>query len=419
MQTTRIPYSMIYKGLAVIFLLAVFSGCGKFSKNVNGETFTFTSYRDIPGVTENEINAVEALREKTPFFVYGMLSTTETFIGENGEIGGYSAMFCEWLSQLFGIPFKPAVYEWGDLLAGINAKKIDFTGEMTATDERRKTFFMTDAIVERSVKLLRHIDSRPFTEVIHSRPLRCCFLEGTTTINDITSRLHGEYKIILVNSYKAVYQAIRNGEADAYFFEGPLEADFDIYDDVIIEDFFPVIYSSVSLTTKNPDLQPVISIVQKALHNGSLSYLADLYQIGKNEHRRHKLFMRLSDEEKAYIQNHHVVSFAAEYDNYPISFYNKYEKQWQGIAYDVLRELEILTGLTFKINNDQYAEWPKLLSSLESGEVSMISELLQSEDRVGLFLWPQSFIMKDNYALISRSNYPSISISDVLRIKVG
>jgi PAS domain S-box-containing protein len=383
------------------------------------ETPAYTSYRDIPGVTEDEIKAIEALREKTPSLVYGMLSTTETFIGEDDEIGGYSVLFCAWLSQLFGIPFKPAIYDWGDLMAGMDAGEVDFTGEMTATAERRKTYFMTDAIVQRSIKTFRLADSKPVAEIIRSGPLRGCFLEGTTTIRAVTSHLRGEYEIIRVNSYRSAYRALKNGEADVFFEEGTAEAAFAMYDDVIVEDFLPVVYSPVSLTTKNPALQPVISVVQKALHSGSLGYLTGLYKRGENEHRRHKLFMRLSAEEKAYIHNNPVVSFAAEYDNYPVSFYNKYEQQWQGIAHDILREMETLTGLTFKITNDYDAEWPELLYSLESGKTSMITELLYLDKRAGLFLWPQTVIMTDNYALISQSDYPGISINEILRVKVG
>jgi PAS domain S-box-containing protein len=415
----RISNKAIFTIIAAVFLLAAFSGCVKSKKIPVGETFTFTSYHAIPGVTEEEIKAVEALREKNPFFVYGMLSTNETFIGENGEIRGYSALLCEWLSQLFGIPFKPVIYEWGDLIAGMDTGEVDFTGEMTATAERRKTYFMTDAIAERSIKTFRLLDSKPIAEIIKSSPLRCCFLEGTTTINNVISRLHGDYEIILVSNYNEAYKALTSDEADVCFAESPAEAVFDIYDDVITEDFLPVIYSPVSLTAKNPALQPVISIVQKALHNGCLDYLSGLYKLGENEHRRHKLFIRLSEEEKAYIREHPAVSFAAEYDNYPVSFYNKYEKQWQGIAHDILREVEALTGLTFKIANERHAEWPELLQSLETGEVSMISELLFLEERAGAFLWPQAVVFTDNYALISKLNYPGIIINDILRVKIG
>ena len=109
---------------AAVLLLIMLSACHKPPLQQVDETPAFTSYRDIPGVTEDEMKAIEALRERTPFFIYGMSESTETFTGENGEIGGYTALFCKWLSQLFGITFKPAVYEWGDLVDGINAEKI-------------------------------------------------------------------------------------------------------------------------------------------------------------------------------------------------------------------------------------------------------------------------------------------------------
>jgi PAS domain S-box-containing protein len=414
----RISNKTIYRIIVIVLLFALFSGCGKPSKNTD-RAFAFASYRDIPGVTNDEIAAIEALQGKKSSFTYGMLSTSETFVGENGEIEGFSALLCGWLSQLFGISFKTAFYEWGDLIAGLSSHEIDFTGEMTATEERRKTWFMTDAIVERAVKTFRLADSKPIMEIIRTRPLRCCFFEGTTTINDVTSRLHGEYEIILANSYDDFYKALKSGY-DACFFEGPNEAAFDIYEDVISEIFLPMIYSPVSLTTRNPELKSVISVMQKALRNGGLDYLTDLYKLGEDQYRRHKLFMRLTEEEKTYIQNHPVISLAAEYDNYPISFYNRYEKKWQGISFDVLSEVEELTGLTFAITNDQNAEWPELLHKLEIGEVSMITDLSHSDERVGLFLWPETAIITDNnFALISKLDYPGIQVNDVLRVTVG
>ena len=402
-----------------MLLLIMLSACHKPAVHRQHEMPDFTSYRDVPGVTEDEIRVIEALQKKTPFFVYGMMSSTEAFVGENGEIGGFAALFCDWLSQLFGIPFKPVLYEWGDMMEGLEKGEVDFTGEMTATAERRKTWFMTDTIAERSIKTFRLADSKPVMEIIRSRRLRCCFLEGTTTIDEVTSRLQDKYVITLVDSFGDAYHALKNGEADAFFDESPSEAVFDVYDDIIAEDFLPVIYSPVSLSAKNHELLNVISVMQKALHNGCIDHLIGLYKQGEDEYRRHKLFMRLTEEEKAYIRDHLVVSVAAEYDNYPISFYNKYENKWQGIAHDILKELESLTSLNFEITHDNNTEWPELLSSLENGYTSLITELLYSEERAGLFLWPKSVIMTDNFALISKSDFPNISINDILRINIG
>jgi signal transduction histidine kinase len=415
------------RAVTLFAILAVFLGAAAFAqappRTPAGASLTgggvFATYRDIPGVTSEEIRSIEALRGKRPHFVYAMLLNTEMFVGEEGKIEGFGALFCDWLSQLFGITFKPAIYNWGDLIAGIKSNEIDFTGELTATEERRQTYFMTDAIAERWIKIFRLAGSKPIIEIIQSRPVRCCFLDGTVTIDAVTSHMMGRYEIILVNDDSTAYSMLKSGNVDAYFDENTAEAEFCGYGDVIAEDFLPITYNPVSMTTNNPELKHIISTVQKALQNGATSYLTSLYNKGENEYRRHVLFTRLSEEEKAYIRAHSVVSFAADYDNYPISFYNKYDGEWQGIAHDLLRGLEALTGLTFEVANGKNTDFPALMDMLSSGEASMLSELLHSPEREELFLWPKTAILEDHYAFISKLDYPRLRINDVLSVSVG
>jgi signal transduction histidine kinase/ABC-type amino acid transport substrate-binding protein/AmiR/NasT family two-component response regulator len=408
-----------YAVLALVFLLVVFSGCGKTAGDGDDGSYKYTSFRDIPGVTDDEIRAIEALQNQRASFTYGMMPGTEAFLKSNGEMGGYSALFCEWLSELFGIPFKLTFYEWGDLLADLQSGKVDFTGELTATDERRKSYFMTDAIAERSVKTFRIKDSRPLTEIEWQRPPIYGFLDGTTTINDVSSRLSGEYETALFYDYGTVYLKLKNGEIDVFFDESSAEAAFDIYGDVTTSDFSILIYNSVSLTTQNAALAPLVSVMQKALENGSVRYLTKLYNSGNEDYARHKLLMRFTEEERAYIRENPVIRFAAEHDNYPVSFYNTRDKEWQGIALDVLAEVRTLTGLSFKVVNSPRTEWPDLLKMLENREVSMITELIRSEERKNRFLWPDNEILTDYTVLISKLEHPDINVNEILYIKVG
>ena len=128
-RSGRIGYSM----LVSVLIIAAFCGCGKASEKSTGFEIGQPSFRDIPGVSGDEIIAIESLQSKYSSFVYGMNPTTEAFIGKSGEIEGYAALFCDWLTQMFGIPFTPALYEWGDLLTGLRSGGIDFTGEIMAT----------------------------------------------------------------------------------------------------------------------------------------------------------------------------------------------------------------------------------------------------------------------------------------------
>jgi signal transduction histidine kinase/DNA-binding response OmpR family regulator/ABC-type amino acid transport substrate-binding protein len=414
---------MLYKkmrtAVCAVLLLYITAGCEDSRvPPVLDEYPFYTDYRDIPGITEGEIKAVQALKEQYGSFVYGMVLSTETFYNEQGELRGYSVLLCNWLSQLFGIPFTPVIYEWDELIKGLEDSTIDFTGELTATAERRKTYFMTDVIAERSVKFMRIAGSEPLSRIEAERPLRYGFLEGVITSDLVMPHVEKNTEAVFIGNYETAYKMLKNGEIDAFFDEGTAEAAFDIYGDVTAEEFFPLIH--VLFTTKNRSLQPVVSIVQKALRHGTARDLAEKYNDGLKEYMRHKLFLLLSPEEKAYIKEHsRGIPIAAEYDNYPVSFYNVREKQWQGIAFDVLKKTEELTGLSFRQVNDENAEWPELMEMLENGEAALITELIRSEEREGRFLWTDKPFTTDYYALLSKSGFRDLQINEVRFVKVG
>ena len=421
--------------IAVFLLVVVFttisSGCAASSTD-NTETsksdvHPITSFRDIPGITEAEIRSVEALQEKYEYLIFGMTPTTEMFIDvHDGELNGYSVLFCRWLTELLGIEFRPMQYEWGNLIEGLAEHKIDFTGELTATEERRNPtdpdkmpYFMTDPIAIRTIKGF-HLEGREsLKEISMSRPVRYIFFEGTSTIDDVTEHLQGEYEIITVNDFDTAYQKLKSGEGDQFFDESCAESAFDEFGNVVAVDFLPLIYSPVSLSTQNPELEVIISVVQGALHGDTIRYLTKMYKTGYSEYHKHKMTMKLNAEERRFIEDNPVIPFAVEYDNYPISFYNEQEGEWQGILFDVLEKVEELTGLTFEIANSTNAGWTELLGMLDSGDVSFISELIRTPEREGRYLWPDTSLITDNYALISKTETPNISANEILHARVG
>jgi PAS domain S-box-containing protein len=408
--------------LAALFLVFIFSNCGKSAGKQSDKTPIFTSFRDIPGVTADEIMAIEALQREYNSFVYGMNPTTETFVDRfnHDQISGFSTLFCEWLSGLFGIPFTPTLYNWGDLLAGLESGEIDFTGDLMATPERRKTFFMTDPIVERSLRAFRIEGELPLSVIAQSRPLRFAFLENSAAFAPVSEVVEYPFEGVFVSDFPSAYELLKNGSADAFLVMGISSAAFDDYGNVTSELFFPPVFNSASLSTRNPRFSPLIGVVQKALQQDSVRHhLAALYKIGKNDFRRHSLFMRLTEDELKYLQNKTVVKFAAEVDNYPVSFFNNHENTWQGVAHDVLDELEDITGLKFEIANDTNVNWSILLNMLERGDVAMITELVWTDERAGRFLWPHTAIMEDRAMLMSKIEYPDIDISEIQNIRIG
>ena len=410
--------------LLLLLPLMVFSACKEKPNAPQRDTVTYyRNYQDIPGVTQEEIKAIEEIKRTRPFLLYGANPSTEAFYREDGTPGGYCGLLLQRLSDLFGIPFKLGIYEWGDLLAGLRDYSIDLSGELTATPDRQRIYFMTMSSSERSIKVMRLIGSQPLDRIARQHPISYGFLSNTTTLDLVKPFIDPGSNIVQVEDYIEAHKLLISGDIDAFFEESPAEAAFDEFGDVLAEDFFPLIYSHVSLTTGNPELSPLITVLDKYLQNGGIQELATFNTQGYREYQHHKYLSQLTQDERSYLLNKLLyggeIPIAAEFDNYPLCFWNEQEKEYQGIAIDTMNEISKLTNLNFVPQNKYTDGWATLQKMLETGQVSMVSELIPSDERKGLFLWSSLPYATDYYAMISKLEYPEVSINEVLYNRVG
>ena len=405
---------------AILISICLLTGCGKNQKTHDDYVMRYSSFLDIPGVTAADIDAIEDIKTKYDSFIIADAYSTESFYNRNGEVQGFLSLFCDWMTELFGIRFYPEIHDWGDLMAGLESGAIDFTGDLTVTEERLQNgYYMSDAIAERLVKLIRIVDSTPLFEIADERPLRYAFLSDTITIDDVSRLANEEFTYVEVDDYDEAYRLLKTGEIDAFIDEGVAEAAFDSFGDVRTYEYLPLIFGPVSLTTRNPELAPIITVLQKALDDGAIRYLTDMYNNGETQYFKNKLYTQLNDEEMDYISGSAGIPFVAEYDNYPVSFYNTREGQWQGIVFDVIKEIEKITDLSFEIINEHGTDWTHILDMLENGNAYMVTELIRTPDREGRFLWPNKPIVIDYYALLSRADYPDVKLNEISYSKVG
>ncbi|MDR1688616.1 MAG: transporter substrate-binding domain-containing protein [Clostridiales bacterium] len=418
----RIAKRALCTVISVIIILSALSSC---EADINSSAPAaakqpFASFLDFPEITDEEIAAIELLKKRRTPFVYGMNRGIEAF-EQNGEMHGFAVMFCRLLGELFGMEFQLNLYEWDELMRGLDTHGIDFTGDMALSAERQNGgYIMTDKIAERSLKYTQHINSKSLAEIAQDRKLKFVFVATAATVTDVASLSYYDFETIYADNHTDAYRMLEEGTADAFFDKGVAEADFNVNGELIVQNFFPIINIPVSLTTKNPELEPIISAMQKALQDETFRrYLKDLYDIGEKEFTKHRLLVQITEEEWEYIRNNPVIPFVAEHYNYPLCFYNDHENQWGGIFFDVLTQVEQFTGLKFEQVNDQTEEWPQLLEKLESGQAYVISELLPSRGQQNRFLWAKQALITDYYTLISKADAPNISLRDVMNARVG
>jgi signal transduction histidine kinase/CheY-like chemotaxis protein len=282
---------------------------------------------------------------------------------------------------------------------------------------------MSQAIAERTIKITRLRDATPLNILKNSKTIVFGFLDGATTQNLIRSLSPYDYETQTVTSFEQAWQALSSGRIDAFLDESTSGPAFDAHPEVETLDFFPVIYSPVSLSTANSDFEAIITVLDKALDAGAIKTLTGFYNLGEREYLRLKFNQSLNPEERLYLDELKAtkkpVLFGAEWDNYPISFFNEEENQFQGSALDVIEKIRDISGINFQLYNHERLTWPHLLEILEGGKVSFITEVIPTDDRQGRFLWPKNSFQTDNYALLSKESTPDVYLNEVLFSSVG
>ncbi|MCL1854771.1 MAG: diguanylate cyclase [Clostridia bacterium] len=381
------------------------------------------TYKDIPGVTAEEIAAIEALKSQRNSLSYGAVLATEAFILPGGVQAGFTIKFCALLSELFGIRFVQEIYNWHTLLEKLKSLSLDFTGELTPTEERMSTYRMSHPIAERMLRVFTHKGSRKVQTEADIAGRKIGFLENSVTAASIRSIYPVPFQSVAVDTFHTAAWMIETGEIDAFVGEAVAEPAFDEYDFIRSSLFLPMVHEPVSMTTANPELAPIISVLDKYIAAGGVDRLYALYREGDFEYARYKLHRSLTLEERAYLddlkQRGAAVSVAFEHDNYPVSFYNEKEKDFQGIALDVLVEIRKLTDIRFEAATEKNAIWAEMLEKVRAGKIQMTAQLLYSEARRDHFLWSAVPYSRSYYAIMSKSDSPNLASYQIVRTTVG
>lgn len=393
------------------------------SSNVSANVGSIQSYKDIPGITQEEIDAIEALKQEQNSFSYGLYYSTEAFVLPDGTFAGYAAKFCGLMSDLFGIEIEQKFCDQESLISGLSNMEIDFTGELTPMLIKFARFYITQPIAQRTLRIFGFADCiDEIKEESDINGLKLGFLEGSLSIDLIAEYYNKpQYERVLVSNTAAAVEALESGAIDLFIVNGVLEPMFEEYDFIKSKEFFPLAFIPVSLGTVNPALESFISVMNKYIDAGGIDRLYEFYEEGEKEYARYKFYKSLTEEERTWLKSRQntPVKVVLGGNYYPVLFYNKADKEFQGISIDLMNEIGELTGLTFEVKNEKDITMQSLMELLQTGEVSMTPHLLYTPERKEAFIMSDISFAAARYALISKLDYPNLAIHQLDRLNIG
>jgi len=378
----------------------------------------YTDYREIPGITETEIQNIEKIKDSYKKLTLGVPFCADSYSRDNELISGFMMYLSEKLSVLFDIPFTLVIGDEGTPVSTVQERQnYDFYYEISA----HKSKMAIDTGIPHYVHAFR-IDTPPNMLSKHTQITRYAVIENSPIPQNI-NLMSNQIELKYVSDYNEAIELLETGMIDAFLDYDTADIEFYSHPDIVSSEFLPLITGTVCVATLKPGLLPIISVLGKYMINGGKEEITELYTQGLYDYNRHKLYFLLSEEEKNYIdlytQSDSFTPFAASYDNYPICFYNEEMKEYQGISIDVLNEIEKLTGLKFQPSNSVGTPWYELLNDLINKRTTFVSELMYTPARSEHFIWPEEPYAQNEYVLVSRVTEKNIVPAEIPNHRVG
>ncbi|MDR3310927.1 MAG: transporter substrate-binding domain-containing protein, partial [Oscillospiraceae bacterium] len=285
----------------------------------------YATFRDVPGVTADEIAAIEEISAQSAVLLYGMTSSTECFFDNASNSNkGYAVLFCKWLTDFFGVRFRPNIYEWDVLMRGLDSGEIQFSGDISSRMTAADGFYSTDAIAERRIVFVSS-DGMTMTRrrvENDNRQMRYGFLKGASAYEIVAPYLGEDAEFVEISDYVDMRQKLMLGQIDALAMDETVDVIFPPDDNFVTETFEPIAFNSVSMATADERYAPFISVLQKYLDAAGTYKLRDMYEDGRTVYLQYRLHQRLGDAHFSYIDAHATaetaVRIAIDRDDYPV-----------------------------------------------------------------------------------------------------
>ncbi|MDR2388087.1 MAG: response regulator [Deltaproteobacteria bacterium] len=384
-------------------------------------TSYLTDYRKIPGVTQEEMAAIEALKNQG--LVFGTLRSGKAFEREDQKKGGFLIKFSEALSKMFGLEIKQVFIKPAELVEALSSGSIDLSCEIDL--DQGQGFIKTESpIFKRQVTVFKSLKPKGDKESLAKAGKKAYGFLEESSVKDMV--LESQAEPVEVLYYKDYYQAIRGlnqGEIEAFFDESNAFIFFRRYSDIDGKYFFPTEEKYDYLMTGKEELAPIISVVEKFLDAGGTNYLFNLHDLSVEEYRKIYFEDSLDEEQKQYLTGlrslGQPIKVALDSNNYPESFYNKISEKFEGIAPDTLEVMSSVTGLNFEIVSKPTESENEVTADLLAGRADMMTSVNYQPLDSKVFISGSIILSLDRYALIGKNTKSDLFHSQIPYVKVG
>jgi len=215
-----------------------------------------SNYKDIPGITQSEIDTIELVKDHRDKLIYGIPESSEAFLMPGtGELGGFVSILGSDLSAFFGIEIEPQLHERDHLAAIFDAGQIDFTSEFSALSGQNTQYFASLPIANRMMMVYTSKLNGSLEEIKKIRRPRYAFLAASDMYSHVYNAEGDSFDAFFAQSGAELLSLLEDGTVDAFFEDDILKDFFSRSGIIAATDYYPLYSGRFRLRRHSPNLK--------------------------------------------------------------------------------------------------------------------------------------------------------------------
>ena len=325
------------------------------------------------------------------------------FVDKSGKHSGISEDYLKLIAQKSGLTFKIEANVWSETLVKMKAGKFDGLTCAVATEDRKEYLNFTTPYVVMPLAIITQSGRHDIKSVVD--------LEGKTVAVNRGSYLHEwlrntypNLKLYLTTSNDASLEAVSFSKADAYI--GNIAVATYIIkqkylSNLKVVDKMPNMQTAVSLAVRK-DAPLLYAIFQKTLNHISQEENDVIMQRWFERSKidpfisQKKSVVSLSDEERAWITTHPLISVGCGKDWAPFDFVGQ-DGKYRGIANAYLELVAEKTGLKL---DKQINSWRDNYAKIQKGGLDLLPAVYYTEERTKFIAYSTPYFEMLDYFFV-------------------
>jgi len=339
------------------------------------------------------------------------------YTDENQVSRGLANDYLALIEKKLGIKFELVSFKtWQDSLKAVKEQQADMVTVAAETQQRKQYLRFTSPYSEFSDVIISRINRPRVNSVVELHGKTLATVKGFA-INEYLKKYYPEIKLVYQSDVSSVLKGVSMGEFDAAVLN-VATASYEIekanITNLRVDGDTGFTYKLSFASRKD---WPILNqIMQKALNSISDQEKQELFRkwvsisYSSGDEKQDKKTVFLTDEEKRWLKDHPILTFAPDPNWAPVEFFDKNGK-YSGMTADYVQLMEQKLGIKFhalRLNN-----WDEIIHKVSKGEIDFVPAAAITPNRQQRLLFSKPYLKLRSVIVVNKKETDDINIADL------